>query len=51
MSDIVYNLEPGISKYRGGIIIDINSRKTLVKAFLIIITRDILASADNSGFY
>jgi len=51
MSDIVHNLEPGMSKCRGGVMININGRKTLVKAFPITITRDMLAGADNSGFY
>jgi len=31
--------------------ININGKKTLIKAFPITITRDILAGADNSGFY
>jgi hypothetical protein len=51
MSDIVHNLEPGMSKCGGGVMIDINGRKTLVKAFPITITGDMPAGADNSGFY
>jgi hypothetical protein len=51
IEDIMRNLELAISKLGKGWIVEIEGNETLVKAFPIVITRDMPASADHSGFY
>jgi hypothetical protein len=50
IDDVIRNLEPGLSALGKGTKLIVSSTSTLVKAFPIVLTSDMLQNADSSGF-